>query len=347
MFSSYSFSPDTTDLQLRVGIHTGQVTAGVLRGERARFQLFGDSVNTAGHLEYTSLPNRIQVSDTTAEELRKVGKDKWLKERDDKISVKGKGLMQTYWLETRAESKRRALEMKYGSRVNAAMKDDSDDKPQEQARPQPSRKESLSFRPDDSERDFDLSENNEMSHKDGIVLEMTKTERLVEWNVEVLSYLLKQIIVSRPGGKMTPSTHPSLAQAEQAIGASSGKTVLDEFKEIIELPSLNSENAMNRRDPNSIELPSTVVDQLRDLIGIIAGMYRENPFHSFEHASHVTASVRKLLSRIVNANNTAPSRRSGNTSLLGDSELVDLSGHSFGIVSDQVIGVLIHVHAQI
>ena len=36
--------PDTADLSLRIGMHSGPVTAGVLRGERARFQLFGDTV---------------------------------------------------------------------------------------------------------------------------------------------------------------------------------------------------------------------------------------------------------------------------------------------------------------
>ena len=37
---------DTKNLQLRVGIHSGPTTAGVLRGRKARFQLFGDTVNT-------------------------------------------------------------------------------------------------------------------------------------------------------------------------------------------------------------------------------------------------------------------------------------------------------------
>ena len=38
-----SLGPDTGDLQIRVGIHSGHVVAGVLRGDRARFQLFGDT----------------------------------------------------------------------------------------------------------------------------------------------------------------------------------------------------------------------------------------------------------------------------------------------------------------
>ena len=41
-----TLGPDTGELGIRIGVHSGPVTAGVLRGDRARFQLFGDTMNT-------------------------------------------------------------------------------------------------------------------------------------------------------------------------------------------------------------------------------------------------------------------------------------------------------------
>jgi class 3 adenylate cyclase len=44
-----ALGPGTADLSLRLGLHSGPTIAGVLRGEKARFQLFGDTVGSLTH----------------------------------------------------------------------------------------------------------------------------------------------------------------------------------------------------------------------------------------------------------------------------------------------------------
>ena len=75
--------PDTGDLSMRMGIHSGPVTAGVLRGERSRFQLFGDTMNTAARMEHTGLRDKIQITQETADLLIAAGKTSWVSKRED------------------------------------------------------------------------------------------------------------------------------------------------------------------------------------------------------------------------------------------------------------------------
>jgi len=89
---------DTLDLQLRIGLHSGPVTAGVLRGQKARFQVFGDTVNTASRMESNGIKGRIHCSKETANVLLLEKKGHWLSPRKEKIVAKGKGKLQTYWI---------------------------------------------------------------------------------------------------------------------------------------------------------------------------------------------------------------------------------------------------------
>jgi len=50
---------------IRIGIHTGQVIAGVVGKERMQFDVFGDDVNIAARFESASAKNRINISETT------------------------------------------------------------------------------------------------------------------------------------------------------------------------------------------------------------------------------------------------------------------------------------------
>ena len=79
-------------------MHSGPVTGGVLRGERSRFQLFGDTMNTTARIESNGAPGCIHVSAVTAQLLIQAGKQSWVKLRDECVIAKGKGVMQTYWV---------------------------------------------------------------------------------------------------------------------------------------------------------------------------------------------------------------------------------------------------------
>ena len=76
---SYTLGSETTYLKLRCGLHSGTVTSGVLWGIQSRFEIFGDTVNTASCMESTGIPTRIHISQATTDLLIKAGKESWVK----------------------------------------------------------------------------------------------------------------------------------------------------------------------------------------------------------------------------------------------------------------------------
>ncbi|CAB9529137.1 Receptor-type guanylate cyclase gcy [Seminavis robusta] len=255
--------PDTSDLNMRFGLHSGSVTGGVLRGERSRFQLFGDTMNTAARMESNGQPGKVHLSDSTADLLIKSGKQHWVVEREDKIVAKGKGEMTTYWLRKTTSGP---------SSVVSSM--DSDD----------------------------MTENDDESEEQEVVeVEMgnvsiqlnPKTQRVVDWTVQSFMNILERLATAR-------ETHGLQRDIrDKTAAASSSATPLDELQDIV---SFHRYPDAQKDTVADIVLDQHIEDQVELFVAIISRKYgKNNSFHNFEHAAAMLQTVLKLFSRMGNS----------------------------------------------
>jgi class 3 adenylate cyclase len=316
--------PETADLKLRVGLHSGPVVAGVLRGDKSRFQLFGDTMNTASRMESTGIPNMVQISQETAALLEEAGKKHWFEPRKEMVEAKGKGTLRTFFL-VAGKGDRQSWHTGRASSSASLYDDTCTD----------SDASSLGTFRDDEEK-------------------IEKRDRIANWTAIVMLGLLREIEARRIAAPAKKSTEEQLWKLEHGSSYhENGDTVINEVAEIIELPKFNAAATKHeaRVDVDDVVLPESVCRELKEFVGTIAGMYHQNrkflasqvfrprcvrfrlglihltlshlssAFHNFPHANHVTMSGVKLLSRI-----KAPD--------VADIEGTTLHDHTYGITSD-------------
>ncbi len=82
-------------LEIRIGVHSGPVTAGVIGSSKMIYDIWGDSVNIASRMESNGAPGRVNISESTYKLL----KNRYKCESRGAVEIKGKGSMAMYFAE--------------------------------------------------------------------------------------------------------------------------------------------------------------------------------------------------------------------------------------------------------
>jgi class 3 adenylate cyclase len=88
------------NFQMRFGLNTGPVVAGVIGHSKFCYDVWGNSVNTASRMESTALPDRIQISPSTRQAIG----DEFIVEERELIECKGLGQIMTYFVNGRKKA---------------------------------------------------------------------------------------------------------------------------------------------------------------------------------------------------------------------------------------------------
>ncbi|MDH4058506.1 MAG: adenylate/guanylate cyclase domain-containing protein [Cyclobacteriaceae bacterium] len=82
--------------EMRLGIHTGPVVAGIVGVKKFQYDIWGDAVNTASRMESNGEVGKVNISQATYEVIK--DEPNFTLEKRGMIQVKGKGEMEMYFV---------------------------------------------------------------------------------------------------------------------------------------------------------------------------------------------------------------------------------------------------------
>lgn len=205
----------------------------------ARCSYSGDTVNTASRMESNGEGGRIHMSEETANLLIDANKGYWVEKRADKVKAKGKGELQTYWVVRQQIAEKAGSETSFGESSNASLNADM------------------------------------FVHASVID---AKTKRLIQWNLQRFSFLLREIAARRSDETSRPVLEDEFSSSTAATSMT-GTLPFEEVKEVIHLTASASAPGRMVKNPKHVILDATVSSQLEEYITLIAEMYENNAFH--------------------------------------------------------------------
>jgi hypothetical protein len=162
-------------------------------------------------MESSGLPDRIHISAATADELRRLGKEHWLMDRLDAVTLKGKGQMKTYWALPRSKS---GLSSTLTANTGS-----------------------------------EQSSNEDVLEDSDIPTATEKRNRLIEWNVEVLMQHLQPVVNSRV--RQAAADLDALKVVEEDFLDNQNDIVVSEMTSVLSMPKFDPlvAQAITRKTP--------------------------------------------------------------------------------------------------
>lgn len=204
-------------------------------------------MNVAARMESTGIPGRIQVSQTTYDILKENGKGHWLTERPERVEVKGKGELKTYFVLVHGKASSAVSDSTLGS---------------------------------SSGNKYPEGNIREVPNPQSVA---EKNKRLVKWNSDILVGMLRELAAMRKARGAVPDDRNKIRELESET-TGTGVSTLEQVAEYIPLPTFDPRVAARMTDPESIVIDDVVVQEASHYVAAIASMYRFNPFHNMEHA---------------------------------------------------------------
>lgn len=270
-------------------------------------------------MESTGLSNRIQVSQKTADLLVAAGKERYLMPRSDTVLAKGKGAMQTYWILPRSNKKRGSS---CSSTASNESREEFDTFPAsfgDNHNPASGKmmgltknksmvgiqKRGVSYRSttsrdgqiDDSASWKDTGIKNGGDEEEGAIQPSQLVQRLIKWNAAVLEKYLVKVILVRSVQKHKNDSR-GLAVDDDFFSTLFSDEIAEavdfrHFDRVAENQFASIEVALHKR--KSLQCVTNEARQeLLKYVTRIASMYKNVPFHNFEHASHGKCGLNEI-----------------------------------------------------
>ena len=193
-------------------------------------------------MESTGAPGRIHLSKEVADLLLNDGKSHWVVAREDKVVAKGKGELDTFWLEL-------APDLYQSSSASDAASSTGSESLGDAPRQNPS-----------------------------LPVVDDKNKGLVDWNVSIIKKALLDVAAYRKSRKVDAS--PPHVMKKLELQFMTENTTLSEVKEIVSLPQFDEDIAASTSACTTQDLSEGVTRQLREFVYTLSSMYKDNPFVS-------------------------------------------------------------------